>query len=120
MNLNNLKPSATGATNTPALRPAPEQPRSPVLADIAGIGRWHCRTPTSSTNDASAGCFTSWATMQTWSMAFSAINQGAVVGEALIQPISSRNGPACLSEIRNPTELTFAGFSGGASVSTRP
>lgn len=30
--------------------------------------------------------------------------------------LSSRNAPACLSEMRNPTELTLAGFSGGTSV----
>lgn len=44
------------------------------------------------------------------------VHRWPIAGEPLIQPISSRNAPACLSEKRNPTELTLAGFSGGTSV----
>ena len=36
---------------------------------------------------------------------FAMLNHGLLGGGALIQPISSRNGPACLSEMRKPIEL---------------
>src|SRR5512137_1347869 len=41
-------------------------------------------------------------------------------GVILIHATSNWNGPACLSEIRKPTEVTFAGSSGGWPESTRP
>jgi len=42
------------------------------------------------------------------------------VGKALIQLISNRKDPSCLSEIRTPTKAIFEEFSGGTPVSTRP